>query len=356
MRDLEENIQTNVELESSDVEDSVQRSTNIRSKDYCLNKISSKDPYMLGNAEYFKREPRWRNKQRVLILSTRGINFRHRHLMEDLKKLLPHHKAEPKWEKKQPFSEIIEVSELRSCNNIIFLEARRHEELYMWMSKCPDGPCAKFQILNIHTLGELRLPGNNLLGSRPFLSFDSSFDIGQDDDSVNSPPQHLRIPLKLLKEMFIQIFGTPRYHPRSKPFHDHVINFSVLDGKIWFRHYQISPETEYDHNIADKQVLTEIGPRFVLEPILIMDKSFSGQVIYKNPDYKSPTVIRNLLKARMGSVYARRVEMKRRRVEYERNLTDEIEEKLQSGGLNNEFNEKILSKLRQDHISDFDKN
>ena len=31
------------------------------------------------------------NKQRVLILSSRGITARYRHLMEDLKKLIPHH-------------------------------------------------------------------------------------------------------------------------------------------------------------------------------------------------------------------------------------------------------------------------
>lgn len=48
--------------------------------------------------------------------------------------------------------------------------------------------------------------------------------------------------MQLLKEMFIQVFGTPNYHPKSQPFVDHVFNFSLRDGKIWFRNYQIVEE------------------------------------------------------------------------------------------------------------------
>lgn len=36
------------------------------------------------------------NKQRVLVFSTRGITARYRHLMEDLRNMLPHHKKEVK--------------------------------------------------------------------------------------------------------------------------------------------------------------------------------------------------------------------------------------------------------------------
>jgi ribosome biogenesis protein BRX1 len=42
----------------------------------------------------------------------------------------------------------------------------------------------------------------------------------------------------------MQTFGTPRRHPRSQPFIDHVLTFSVTDdGRIWFRNYQIIDET-----------------------------------------------------------------------------------------------------------------
>lgn len=36
---------------------------------------------------------KWTNKERVLIFSSRGINFRTRHLMSDLKTMMPHSKA-----------------------------------------------------------------------------------------------------------------------------------------------------------------------------------------------------------------------------------------------------------------------
>lgn len=55
---------------------------------------SPSDPYLLAEANYLRTESRWLNRQRVLILASRGITHIQRHLMEDFKKLLPHHKAE----------------------------------------------------------------------------------------------------------------------------------------------------------------------------------------------------------------------------------------------------------------------
>merc|ERR1719353_465829 len=97
----------------------------------------------------------------------------------------------------------------------------------LWTSTvlCHHGPTIKFQVLNIHTTDEMRLAGNCLLGSRPLLHFDKHF------GEISF--------LKLMKSMFIQAFGTPRNHPKSKPFHDHAMCFYWLDRKIWFRHYQI---------------------------------------------------------------------------------------------------------------------
>ena len=77
----------------------------------------------------------------------------------------------------------------------------------------------------VHTMAELKLSGNHLKGSRPVLSFDASFD---------QQPH-----LQLMKEMFTQSFATPRRHPKSKPFHDHVISFHLLDNRIWLRNYQV---------------------------------------------------------------------------------------------------------------------
>jgi len=83
----------------------------------------------------------------------------------------------------------------------------------------------KFFVSNVHTTGEMKLLGNCLLGSRPLLCFDKTFD---------TEPRW-----KLLKEMFTQIFNTPKGHPNSKPFIDHVLSFFILDDRIWLRNYQI---------------------------------------------------------------------------------------------------------------------
>ena len=37
-----------------------------------------------------------------------------------------------------------------------------------------------------------------------------------------------------------QAFSTPKKHHKSKPFFDHVLSFTLADGRIWFRNYQAS--------------------------------------------------------------------------------------------------------------------
>lgn len=49
--------------------------------------------------------------------------------------------------------------------------------------------------------------------------------------------------LPVIKEMLMQVFATPRRHPKSKPFFDHVISFTVADGCIWLRNYQVWPRS-----------------------------------------------------------------------------------------------------------------
>ena len=116
------------------------------------------------------------NKQRVLILSSRGITARYRHLMEDLKKLIPHHKKDNKLDAKGDIHVVNEIAELKSCNQILYLETKKNQDLYMYLGKTPLGPSVKFHVANVHTMDELKLTGNCMMGSRPLLNFDSSFD------------------------------------------------------------------------------------------------------------------------------------------------------------------------------------
>lgn len=39
--------------------------------------------------------------------------------------------------------------------------------------------------------------------------------------------------------LLIKIFGTPKEHRKSKPYHDHVFVFSIADDHVWFRNYQV---------------------------------------------------------------------------------------------------------------------
>lgn len=45
----------------------------------------------------------------------------------------------------------------------------------------------------------------------------------------------------------IQIFGTPKDHRKSKPYHDHVFVFSIADDHIWFRNYQVRDVVQLNH-------------------------------------------------------------------------------------------------------------
>jgi ribosome biogenesis protein BRX1 len=177
---------------------------------------------------------------------------------------------------------------------------------------------------------ELHFSGNCLKGSRPILSFDAAFD---------TAPH-----LQLIKELLLHNFGVPKGARKSKPFIDHVMAFTIADGKIWVRCYQIN-ETEvskqqqqqssaegdakegHQQQQQEQQEqqrhgstkeggtgktagtsidLVEIGPRFVLTPIVILEGSFGGPLIYENKEFVSPNQIRAELRLRRAGKHSRR--------------------------------------------------
>ncbi|GAW27128.1 putative ribosome biogenesis protein BRX1 [Rosellinia necatrix] len=157
---------------------------------------------------------------------------------------------------------------------------------------------------------ELAFSGNCLKGSRPILSFDKAFD---------SEPH-----LQVIKQLFLQIMGVPPLQKRSKPFIDHVLSFSVADGRIFMRVYQVQ-ETEASkkdgaegeettevegkkrksrHEDKEKELdiaLLEIGPRCVLQPIIIQEGSFGGALLYENKHFVSPNQVRSDLRRKSAS-------------------------------------------------------
>jgi len=166
---------------------------------------------------------KYRNKQRCLTISSRGVPARFRHLLEDLRTLMPHHKKESKLD---PGAEgvaqaVNDIAGIRGCNSVLFLECRKRQDCYMWLGRTgadAKGPSARFHVSNVHTMDELRLTWNCMKGSRPILTFDNSFEkFGH---------------LKLLRELFTEIFGTPRGHPKAKPFVDRVMAFYYADRRV----------------------------------------------------------------------------------------------------------------------------
>ena len=264
----------------------------------------------------------YQNKQRTLILSTRGITYRDRHLMSDLLDVLPHAKKDNKLDTKHSLSIINELAVLKSCNNIVFLEGRKHTDLYLWVGRLPLGGSVKFLVQNVHTMAEVKLTGNCMKYSRPLLVFDPLFD---------TQPH-----LQYIRAILHAAIGAPKGHPRVKPFIDHVLAFYYLDGRVWLRHYQIvydntthtaaplpsttpttPPPPPHASGLSNVQ-LVEIGPRLCLSPIRIFSGSFEGATLWESSEYVSPNELRAAMQKRKGDEYRERVEGKERTREHKR--------------------------------------
>ncbi|KAJ9604515.1 Ribosome biogenesis protein brx1 [Cladophialophora chaetospira] len=244
-------------------------------------------------------------RNRVLMLTSRGVSYGHRHLLNDLCSLLPHTYKETKLDTKSSNhynAALNGLADLHSCNYIFFLEARkRGQDLYLWLARAPNGPTVKFNVTNMHTMAELGFGGNCLKGGRGLVVFDKSF-------NEEIPGQEYR---QLLREMLRGVFCVPPKGVRGmKPFVDRVIGIYGLDGKIWIRVYEIreseSDKPRKERVKGDDISLVEIGPRFVLTPVVILEGSFGGPVIFENKQFVSPNALRAETRARRANKYASR--------------------------------------------------
>lgn len=111
------------------------------------------------------------------------------------------------------------------------------------------------------------------------------------------------------------------------------MGFTIADGKIWIRCYQINETaiSKTDGAVSEspasapaketptkkskgpkpergdtKISLVEIGPRFVLTPIVILESSFGGPVIYENKEFVSPNQIRSEIRLSKAGRYNER--------------------------------------------------
>lgn len=113
-------------------------------------------------------------KKKVLVLCSKGVTTAFINLTQDFLKLMPHARKDAKFDKRAPISDISEICMLEGCRFCLYFEARKMKDLYMWVAAIgKHGPSVKFLVQQIKTMDDLRLTGNNLLGSRPLLSFDN---------------------------------------------------------------------------------------------------------------------------------------------------------------------------------------
>ena len=140
-------------------------------------------------------------------------------------------------------------------------------------------------------MAELGFGGNCLKGGRGVIVFDKSFE-------AHSTGSEYR---PLIREMLRGIFCIPSHGVRGlKPFVDHVVGVYNVDDKIWIRVYEIRESERQlgdSHSTAPEVTLVEIGPRFVLTPVLILESAFGGAKIFENKSYVSANQIRGLSRA-----------------------------------------------------------
>ncbi len=238
--------------------------------------------------------PGGNRKVKCMVLAGRGVNARQRHLMDDICSLLPHLKKESKFDTKEGLFALNELAELNSCTHTIFFEPKKPQELFIWAAKTPGGPSVRFHVQNVHTLDELHMKGNCMKNTRAILSFDDTFD--QSDE------------MRLFKQLLTDIFAVPEAHRKTKPYFDHIFQFSFLDDRIWFRNYQIVAASEANHEIQslDGLSVVEIGPRLVLHPVRAFAGSFGGKTLYLNPNYTPASVIRTHIKQNIALKHNKR--------------------------------------------------
>lgn len=153
--------------------------------------------------------------------------------------------------------------------------------------------------------------------------FDRSFD--EQGPDMGHPGTEYRA---LIREMLRGVFSVPKRGVKGmKPFIDRIIGVFGVDGKIWIRVYEIresdaasvnkNADEGEDKSSSNKGAgrgglpevsLVEIGPRFVLTPIVILEGSFGGPVIYENKEYVSPNQVRREVRIQRASRYSKRRE------------------------------------------------
>lgn len=75
---------------------------------------------------------KWTDRERVLMLCSRGSLARTRHLVNDLKRLMPHVHGESKYGKNGRMADDLnEMCELSNCTKCLYFESRKGRDVYL---------------------------------------------------------------------------------------------------------------------------------------------------------------------------------------------------------------------------------
>ena len=218
-------------------------------------------------------------------MATRGIKTRHRHLMRDLLRVLPHGKRGSKiaTNGEQGLGELLQLCEESDCSEALLLDARDPAgRLYLWAATCPEGPSVLFRVVNVHTVAELKLEARRAHRARNVLIFDRAFGWRLAELSACGL-QALLAPgrafgcsseRRVVRALLTRIFSVdPSVEPGRAL---HAITFLWLDGRVWLRVYRI--QYADDGTVLD---VAEIGPRTVLCPVRIIASGFGGAILHE---------------------------------------------------------------------------
>jgi ribosome biogenesis protein BRX1 len=79
-----------------------------------------------------QNQSKWTDRERVLLLCSRGSVARTRHLVNDLQRLMPHVRMESKYGKNGNMADDLnEMCELSNCTKCIYFESRKGRDVYM---------------------------------------------------------------------------------------------------------------------------------------------------------------------------------------------------------------------------------
>lgn len=219
---------------------------------------------------------------KTALIGSRGIGPTCRKFINELSALLPHSKKESKYEcKGRNLGGLLEICELSNCEYCVYvLDAK--EKSFLWVSSV-GGPSIKYEIHFAEGSDGQGFDGNCSKFSRPLLLFSPFFWKNQEGN--------------MHRTILSKVFGSPMNHRKIRPYFDRLFYFINTDHGIIFRNFEVSNDFS----------VREIGPRFVLTPILIQGGPFSGPLLWKSSEIFSKPSVEAAKKAVFGATKKRRM-------------------------------------------------